>query len=108
MTLTWTITSLDTIKSENSLSDIVYNIGWKLTGSDGGFSYVKTGKAIHLASPESSSFTAYNSLTESDVIGWLKSHLGSTEVTAIEDEVTAEITSLKDSNSEENKTLPWS
>ena len=107
MTLTWTITSLDTIKSENSLSDIVYNIGWKLTGTDSGFSYIKTGKAIHLASPESESFTAYASLTESVVIGWLKSHLGSTEVTAIEDEVTAEVTSLKNSNTEDNKALPW-
>jgi hypothetical protein len=107
MTLTWTITSLDTIKSQSSLSDIVYNIGWKLTGTDSGFSYVKTGKVFHLASPESESFTAYDSLTESVVIGWLKSHLGSTKVTAIEDEVTAEVTSLINSNAEENKTLPW-
>jgi hypothetical protein len=107
MTLTWTIKSLDTIKSENSLSDIVYNIGWKLTGTDSGFSYIKTGKAIHLALPESSSFTAYNSLVESDVIAWLKAHLGSTQVTAIENEVTAEVTSLINSNSENNKTLPW-
>ena len=37
----------------------------------------------------------------------LKSHLGSIKVTAIEDEVTAEVTSLKNSNAEENKTLPW-
>tara|TARA_Y200000002_G_C22500663_1_gene587005 strand:- start:220 stop:543 length:324 start_codon:yes stop_codon:yes gene_type:complete len=107
MTLTWAITSLDTIKSENSLSDIVYNIGWKLTGTDSGFSYVKTGKAIHLASPESSSFTAYNSLVESDVISWLKAHLGSTEVTAIETVVSNEVALLVNSNSEENKTLPW-
>ena len=41
MTLTWTITSLDTIKSQNSLSDIVYNIGWKLTGTDSGVSYTE-------------------------------------------------------------------
>ena len=107
MTLTWTITSLDTIKSENSLSDIVYNIGWKLTGSDGGFSYVKTGKAFHLSSPESGSFTAYNSLTESTVIGWLKSHLGSTKVTEIETEVSDEVTLLKDSNTEDDKAFPW-
>lgn len=107
MTLTWTITSLDTIKSQNSLSDIVYNIGWKLTGTSNGFTYVKTGKALHLAPPESSSFVAYNSLVESNVIEWLKSHLGSTQVTAIENEVNTEVTSLINSNTEENKTLPF-
>ena len=83
------------------------NIGWKLTGTSNGFTYIKTGKALHLAPPESSSFVAYNSLVESNVIEWLKSHLGSTQVTAIENEVNTEVTSLINSNTEENKTLPF-
>tara|TARA_B100000427_G_scaffold63532_1_gene50226 strand:+ start:1773 stop:2096 length:324 start_codon:yes stop_codon:yes gene_type:complete len=107
MVLTWKITSLDTIKSQNSLSDIVYNIGWKLIGSKSGFTYEKTGQAVHLSTPESSSFVAYNSLTESQVVTWLKAFLGSTEVTAIETEVTTEVDALIDANTESNKALPW-
>ena len=106
MTLTWTITSLDIIKTDIDNRQIVRNIGWKLTGTDSGASYSVNGKATDLALP-SGTYTEYASLTESDVIGWLKSHLGSTEVTAIEDEVTAEVTSLKNSNAEDNKALPW-
>lgn len=107
MNFTWAITSIDTIKSENSLSDIVYNVGWKLTGTKSGFSTIKTDTCWHLASPNSESFTAYNSLSEATVIGWVKSHLGSTEVTAIETEVTNMVDALIASNNETNKSLPW-
>ena len=107
MTLTWTITSLDTIKTDSGNKEVVRNIGWKLTGTDSGLSYIKNGKATSISLP-SGSFIEYNSLTESVVIGWLKSHLGSTEVTAIETEVTEEVNSLIYSiEVEENKTLPW-
>ena len=39
MTLTWTITSLDIIKTDIDNRQIVRNIGWKLTGTDSGASY---------------------------------------------------------------------
>ena len=107
MNLTWTITSLDIIKADSGSKEIVRNIGWKLTGTDSELSYIKNGKATDLALP-SGSFIEYNSLTESVVIEWLKSHLGSAQVTAIETEVTEEVNSLLYSiDVEENKTLPW-
>ena len=107
MTLTWAITSLDIIKTDIDNRQIVRNIGWKLTGTDSGVSYTENGKATNLALP-SGTYTEYDSLTESDVIGWLKSHLGSSEVTFIENKVTEEVNSLLYSiEVEENKTLPW-
>ena len=107
MTLTWAITSLDIIKTDIDNRQIVRNIGWKLTGTDSGVSYITTGKATNLALP-SGTYTEYASLTESDVIGWLKSHLGSSEVTLIENKVTEEVNSLLYSvEVEENSTLPW-
>ena len=107
MTLTWAITSLDIIKTDIDNRQIVRNIAWKLTGTDSGVSYTENGKATNLALP-SGTYTESASLTESDVIGWLKSHLGSSEVTFIENKVTEEVNSLLYSiEVEENKTLPW-
>lgn len=108
VTTTWSITSIDTIKTENGLTDIVYNVGWKLSGTSGSITESQEGKCIHLSSPDSESFISYSSLTESVVIGWVKSILGSERVTSIENSVVNRINEIDSYVGEENKHLPWS
>jgi len=56
------INSVDTYTSKNiegtDLADVVYNVHWTYIGEDG--------------DPDPSSFTAFDDLTQSDVIAWIE------------------------------------
>ena len=98
MAITWNVVSLDSIKTVGSLSDVVTTVHWtasdsETVGSDvySGYSY----GSVALAEPDSSSFTAYADIKESDALTWAKAAIGADEVTAIETNVTNQITEAK-------------
>ena len=108
VTTTWSITSIDTIKTQNGLTDIVYNVRWKLSGTSGSVTESEEGQCVHLPSPDSESFINYSSLSENVVIEWVKSILGTEKVASIENSVVSRVEEVFNSPSEENKPLPWS
>ena len=94
MAVTWKVVSLDATKTVGSLSDVVTNVHWIASDTDGdhvGSSYGSVG----LAAADSKSFTAYKDIKETDAIAWVKAALGSDEVTAIETAIAAQITESK-------------
>ena len=94
MAVTWNVVSLDATKTVGSLSDVVTTVHWTASDADGdhtGFSYGSVG----LADADSSSFTAYKDIKETDAIAWAKAALGSDEVTNIETAIAAQITESK-------------
>ena len=98
MAVTWSVVSLDSTKTVGSLSDVVTNVHW--TGSDsetvGENTYTGSSYgSIGLAEADSSSFTAYADIKESDAIAWAKAAIGSDEVTTIETRIAAQITEAK-------------
>ena len=102
MAVTWDVVSLDATKTVGSLSDVVTTVHWTASDSEtvgsGDSAVVHTGSrygSIGLAEPDSSSFIALNSVTNDNLIAWAKAALGSDEVTAIETDVTAQITESK-------------
>jgi hypothetical protein len=71
---TWTIAQLDCAVQENTLSQVVKTIHWRLHATDG-TNTVEMYNTLGLQSPDPDAFTAYEALTEADVIGWLENEL---------------------------------
>ena len=105
MTVTWNVVSLDATKTVGSLLDVVTNVHWTASDADG----EHTGSAygsVGLAEADSSSFTAYASITKDNAIAWAKAALGSDEVTRIETSIAAQITESKTPTTTTG--VPWS
>ena len=98
MAVTWSVACLDSTKTVGSLSDVVTTVHWTATDSETIGSDTYTGSSygsVGLADADSSSFTAYGSITESDAVDWAKAALGADEVTSIETSIAAQITEAK-------------
>lgn len=74
ITYTWTIAQLDCTAQEGDLTQVVKTIHWHLHATDG-TNAVELCNTQALSSPDPGSFTAYEALTEADVIGWLEAEL---------------------------------
>ena len=108
MAVTWSVTSLDATKTVGSLSDVVTTVHWTATDSETVGSDTYTGSSygsVGLSAADSSSFTAYASISESDAITWAKAAIGADEVTAIETGIAAQITEAKTPT--KTSGVPW-
>ena len=104
MAVTWNVVSLDATKTVGSLADVITTVHWTASDSDGdhtGSSYGSVG----LAAADSSSFTAYASVTKDNAVAWAKAAIGSDEVTAIETGIAAQITESKTPT--KTSGVPW-
>ena len=114
VTKTWDIVSMDSAPTEGSLSDVVKTLHWTATGSEtvgSGESAVTYTSymygSVGLADADSSSFTAFGSITKDNAVAWAKAALGTEEVTSVETSLESQITEQK-TPSIESKDLPWS
>tara|TARA_R100001086_G_scaffold219884_1_gene136702 strand:- start:1 stop:327 length:327 start_codon:yes stop_codon:yes gene_type:complete len=108
MAITWSVGCLDSTKTIGSLSDVVTTVHWTASDSETVGEDTYTGSlygSVGLADADSSSFTAYGSITESDAIAWAKAALGSDEVTRIEANITSQITEAKTPTTTSG--VPW-
>ena len=108
MAVTWDVVGLDSIKTVGSLSDVVTTVHWSASDSETVGEDTYTGNsygAVGLAEADSSSFTAYADIKESDAIAWAKAALGTDEVTAVETNIAAQITEAKTPTTTSG--VPW-
>ena len=112
MAVTWDIVALDATKTIGSLSDVVTTIHWIANDSEtvgsGDSAVVHNGFAngsVGLADADSSSFTAYEDITKDNAISWVKAAIGSSEVTAIETDIAAQIAESKTPSTTTG--VPW-
>ena len=108
MAVTWSVGCLDATKTVGSLSDVVTTVHWTATDSETVGSDTYTGSSygsVGLAEADSSSFTAYASISESDAVTWAKAAIGADEVTAIETGIAAQITEAKTPTTTSG--VPW-
>jgi len=68
-TFTWTVTQLDCYPQYDNQTDVVFNIHWRCTGTDGNY----TGTVYSTASvpAPTDSFTEFADLTQEQVLGWV-------------------------------------
>lgn len=90
ITNTWTIVQMDAYPEADGETDVVFNVHWTLTGTDGTYSgsvYGAQSVSLDPAAP----FTPYADLTEAQVIGWVQGAMGAEQVAAYEDNVAQQI-----------------
>jgi len=87
--MSWTISEKLRTISSGDVSNIVKEATYRYTATNGTASayYEKVAEFEYNAE----TFTPFASLTESQVVGWVKGQLGSTFVTQIEEKIAAEL-----------------
>jgi hypothetical protein len=90
MTTTWKISQLDCYPEYEGNSDIVFTVHWTLFGTDETYTGSVYG-SVGLTLDEGATFTPYEELTETQVIGWVQDALGEEQVAAYEANVAKQI-----------------
>tara|TARA_R110002020_G_scaffold1565_1_gene6990 strand:+ start:442 stop:762 length:321 start_codon:yes stop_codon:yes gene_type:complete len=91
MTYTWNNKTVDTYPSLEGNSDVIFNVHWRLTGTDDS---ENTGIVIGTQSLETSDlsdFIAFADITEQQVNGWVEAALGEEEVAELKANIDAQI-----------------
>ena len=97
---TWNVSTVD-VKEIDGNADTVFNVHWRLTGTDdanndadGNPQAATVYGTQSLDTSDLSNFTAFADLTVSDVQGWIEAALGADEVQAKKDGINAIIAEL--------------
>ena len=104
-TYTWNCRTVDTYPSHtdeqdpaNTESDVVYNVHWRVTGSDGTNSATSIGTQT-LETADLSGFTAFDSVTHQNMIDWTKAAMGADRVSELESSLDSQLTELANPSS---------
>ena len=102
MAVTWNVVSYNATKTVGSLSNVVNAVHWTANDSEtvgsGESAVVHNGSqygSIRLADADAGSFIELGSITQENLVAWVKARLGSEEVAIIETNIAAEITESK-------------
>ena len=82
ITKTWQVNTMERDISDGHVNEVIYRV----IGKDGDVEKDRATGEVTFTKPESlpSDFVAYDKLDEATVLGWVKTSLGTDEVTAIE------------------------
>ena len=97
-TYTWDCRTVDTYPShtdanELTESDVVYNVHWRLTADNGTHSTTNIGTQT-LSVEDLSGFTAFDSVTHEDVIGWVEAAIGEEEVASMKSRLDSQLAEM--------------
>jgi len=90
------------VVNSGSLSDVVRDVNYTLTGADGDASF-ELPNTIQLSDPDSSAFVPFDSLTEAAVVEWVEASDLSSQKAHIAYVVAKELQRLE----AKSKPLPW-
>ena len=97
ITYTWNVNTVDVYPSEGGESNVIYNVHWRLNATDTevdaeGNPYVASVYGTQsLDTSDLSNFTNFESVTSSQVQGWVESAMGAEEVQSLKDGLDANI-----------------
>ena len=101
--ITWSVSELE---RTGDADKIVTTVGYRIEGVDGDY---RTAAQLSMNFTEGDAsaegFIAFDSLTEEDVLGWVKAKLGDDEVIRVETAINARIEQLK--TPAKVKEIPW-
>ena len=90
MAVTWNISTL-----ESNTDNGVVVAHWRASDVDGDHSGSSYGTCGFTPDASADGYVAYDSLTEEEVIGWVKDSMGEEAVTGVEDSIAAQIADSK-------------
>ena len=94
-TYSWNCRTVDTYPTQDSLSDVVYNVHWRYTGTDGTNSTTVIGtQTISTEDIDSESFVSFDDLTHDDIIGWVETAMGTERVAELQASLDSQLTEL--------------
>ena len=108
-TYSWTINKLDVHPTEDSLTDVVYNVHYTYIATsdqidpDGNNYTADIIGTVIVGSPDPDDYTEFNDLVKSDVVGWIEPEL---DVDGMQDDLDAVIAE-KITPTSEAKDVPW-
>ena len=106
VTYTWTFNPLDVKLSDDGMTNVVYNVNWRLVGTDGAYSASMYG-SVGVPAPSPAAFTPYDQLTEDMVQGWVVDALGTEQVALYEQGIANQI-ALQQNPVDASLPPPWS
>lgn len=86
-TYTWDCKTIDVYPTHESLTEVVYNVHWRLTGktADGEHSSTIIGtQSLELDTIQPEGFIAVAELTNEQVTSWVKEQMGAEKVSELE------------------------
>lgn len=86
----WVLGPLDVKLAKEGLANVVYNVNWRLVGTDGDYSAIVYG-SCGVPAPSPDAFTPYDQLTEAQVQSWVEEVLGAEQVAAYKDGIASQI-----------------
>ena len=93
-TYTWDCKTVDTYPVQDEFSDVVYNVHWRMTGTDesGEHSATVIGtQTITVDTIDAEGFVAFEDLTHEDVIGWVETEMGADRVAELQASLDSQI-----------------
>lgn len=105
MTIQWSIDKIATMPQCGELENVVMEIDWRCTATEGEASQSTYGR-ISFTGPDRENFTEYNDLTEADIIQWVKDSLGEERVLYNENLATTRVHATINPIKKETP-LPW-
>lgn len=96
-TYDWNCRTVDCYPTDQSYTDVVYNVHWIVTGTSDtldpdGNAYAATNIGTEtISTSDLSSFTPFADLTNADVVAWTKAAMGADQVTALEANIQSQI-----------------
>jgi hypothetical protein len=90
VTNTWAVVQMDAYPEEDGETDVVFNVHWTLTGTDGTYTGSVYGSQGVTTDPDAP-FVPYADLTEAQVIGWVQAAMGEEQVASYEANVASQI-----------------
>ena len=99
VTFAWDVSTVDTYPTKDSKTDVIYNVHWRLTGTDGVNEDAEGNKQIGsvygsqgLDTSDLSSFTAFATVSKANVQAWVEAALTSSTVTELKNGIKSQIT----------------
>jgi hypothetical protein len=96
-TYTWDCNTVDVYPTHESLTDVVYNVHWRLTGKDATDTYSATVIGTEMLSIETiqpEGFIPVADLTNAQVTSWVEEQMGADRVAELKASVDSQIASL--------------
>jgi hypothetical protein len=103
ITYTWSIDSLPNYPEKDGETDVIFQVNWTLTGTDGQYTaFEKGGTGLEFSG--SAPFTPYNQLTKDQIIGWVTSIMPEDTLNLYKGWITDNIEQQKN---QQISPLPW-
>lgn len=105
ITYTWQFSALDCYPTHQNLSDVIFTIHWRYSGTDGTYTH-EVYSTTSLEVPTSENFIPYENLTQEILEGWMSEKLGEEGILAMQETIANQIAE-KHNPTKVTKSVSW-